>query len=271
MTDEIVVNLSMLHFGEEPPITGSNGSGAVFFEGCSLGCPFCQNYKISRGSTGKGTAYTGDQLAEEFLRLESLGAHNINLVTPMHFAPGVALSIEKAKNRGLRIPVLINTGGYDKAETLKLFDGLVDIYLPDMKFFSGKLSYEVLKVRDYRETAERALEEMYRQTGEVVMEDGIMKKGMIVRHLMIPGQLFDTKKVLDFLTDRYLNRIYISLMNQYTPMPQLNDLTVPDYLKRKLPEGHYRAATDHLILTGHELFFTQEDASGDLMIPGFKR
>ncbi|MBO4242150.1 MAG: radical SAM protein [Clostridiales bacterium] len=267
----MVVNLSMLHFGEEPPITGTRGSGAVFFEGCTLGCPFCQNYKISRGNTGKGKIYTPDQLADEFLRLESLGAHNINLVTPMHFAPEVSLSIGRAKDLGLKVPVLINTGGYDKVETLKLFEGLVDIYLPDMKFYSDRLSYEILKVKDYRKVCEKALEEMYRQTGPAVTdENGIMKKGMIVRHLMIPGQLFDTKKVLDFLTERYFNKIYISLMNQYTPMPQLEKLKVPEYLKRKLPEGHYRAATDHLILSGHELFFTQEeDASGDLMIPGF--
>jgi Uncharacterized Fe-S protein PflX, homolog of pyruvate formate lyase activating proteins len=268
---EPVVNLSMLHYGEEPPISGIKGSGTVFFEGCSLGCVFCQNYDISRGMTGAGETHDEDSLADIYLDLQAKDAHNINLVTAGHFIPSVARSIETAKDKGLTIPVAYNSGGYESVESLKMLDGLVDIYMPDMKFCSSSLSAQICKAPDYFNVCCEALNEMYRQTGPAVLdEDGIMQKGMIVRHLMLPGQLFDTKKVLDYLTKTFENNIYISLMNQYTPFDyKYKDMKLPAFLKRKLPQGHYNTAADYLISLGQTNAFIQDDASGDELLPDF--
>lgn len=266
-----VVNLTMLHFGEEPIITGTKGSGTVFFEGCSLGCIFCQNFSISRGKTGAGKTYSEAELAREFLSLREKGAHNINLVTPGHFIPSIAKAIRIARENGLDIPVAVNSGGYENVESLKLLDGLVDIYMPDLKFFSKKLSSELCKAPDYFEIAKSAIEEMYRQTGPVTLgEDGLLKKGIIVRHLMLPGQLFDTKKVLDYLCKTYGNNIYISLMNQYTPFEyKYPQMKLPSYMKRKVPISHYEAASNYLIAQDQDNAFLQEDASGDELLPDF--
>ena len=268
---EPVVNLAMLHHGEEPPISGTKGSGTVFFEGCPLGCVFCQNYDISRGITGAGKNYDEDALAALYLDLQEKGAHNINLVTAGHFIPSVAKSLRAAKENGLTIPVAYNSGGYETTESLKLLDGLIDIYMPDMKFFSSSLSTELCRAPDYFKICCDALNEMYRQTGPFVLdEDGIMQKGMIVRHLMLPGQLFDTKKVIDYLTKTFGNNIYISLMNQYTPFDyKYKDMKLPAFLQRKLPQGHYDTAADYLILQGQTNAFIQDDASGDELLPDF--
>lgn len=280
MGADAVVNIAMLHHGEEPPISGDpdngNGSGTVFFEGCSLRCPFCQNYCISNGPTGKGMKVNASELAKMFLQHQENGAYNINLVTPMHFAPTVADAIRISKSSGLHIPVAINTGAYDKRETLSLFEGLVDIYMPDFKFWSDKLSKEVINASDYSEIAIEAIDEMYRQTGPIVLnsQTGLMEKGIIVRHLMMPGKLFDSKKVIDYLTSKYGNNIYISLMNQYTPMPQLQNLSkqraVPDYLFKTVPYGHYESMCDYLAQKDQENAFVQDSSSqGDSMIPPF--
>ncbi|MCQ2515555.1 MAG: radical SAM protein [Saccharofermentans sp.] len=272
MGDIPVVNLCMLHFGEEPIITGTRGSGTVFFEGCSLGCCFCQNFSVSRGATGCGKTMSPDELAQAFLSLQSQGAHNINLVTPGHFIPSVAEAIKIAKNTGLTIPVAVNSGGYESVESLKLLDGLVDIYMPDLKFYSNKLSKELCNAPDYYEVACKAIAEMYRQVGPAVIgEDGLMKRGLIVRHLMLPGQLFDTKKVLDYLCTTYGNNIYISLMNQYTPFEyKYPQMKLPEFMKRKVPAGHYNAASEYLMLLDQENAFLQDDASGDELLPEFK-
>jgi len=272
MGPDPVVNLSMLHFGEEPIITGTNGSGTIFFEGCSLGCCFCQNFNISRGNTGFGKTYTIEELSDEFLSLQNQGAHNINLVTPGHFIPSVSETIKTAREEGLKIPVAVNSGGYESVESLKLLDGLVDIYMPDLKFFSSKLSKELCGAKDYFEVAREAIDEMYRQTGPAVLgEDGLLKKGIIVRHLMLPGQLFDTKKVLDYLCKTYGNNIYISLMNQYTPFEyKYPQMKLPEFMKRKVPAGHYDAAANYLISLDQENAFLQDDASGDELLPDFK-
>ncbi len=235
-------------------------------------CPFCQNYAISRGNTGHGKFYTASELPDLYLRLQDEGANNINLVTALHYAPDIALSLETARNKGLSIPVVVNSGGYESVETLKIFDGLVDIYLPDMKVWSSRLAKELFHAPDYADIARGALEEMYRQVGPATINDaGFMTRGMIVRHLMLPGQLFDTKKVLDYLVNTFGNNIYISLMNQYTPMPQLQTMNCPNYLNRKLSPGHYDTAADYLLGLGQENAFIQgDDASGDEMIPDFK-
>ena len=262
-----VVNLIKLHYGEEPIISGDKGSGTVFFEGCSLGCVFCQNYTISRGPTGSGMKMDSSSLADAYLKLQDDGANNINLVTPMHFAPAVADSISVAKTRGLNIPVAVNCSGYDLVSTLKLFDGLVDIYMPDMKYFSPKFSSGYSNAKDYFTVCCQAIDEMVRQTGDIVMgDDGLIKKGVIVRHLILPGGLFDSKHVLDYLTSRYGNRIFISLMSQYTPMPSCTGK-----LKERPSKRTCESLADYLASKGQTNAFIQEyESSGNEMIPDFK-
>ena len=267
MPDVPVVNLIRLHYGEEPIISGKSGSGTVFFEGCSLGCVFCQNYSISRGPTGRGIFMDSDSLSDAYLKLQDEGANNINLVTPMHFAPVVADSVAKAKSSGLVIPVAVNCSGYDLVSTLRLFDGLIDIYMPDMKYFSSKISTDYSHAADYFSVCASAIDEMVRQTGGIVMgDDGLIKKGVIVRHLILPGALFDSKHIIDYLTSRYGNRIYISLMSQYTPMPSCTGK-----LKERPSRRSCESLADYLASKGQENAFIQEyDSSGDEMIPDFR-
>jgi len=216
MGADITAARAALHFWEEPCISGTKGSGTVFFSGCSLHCSFCQNEPISRGRTGK--SISAGRLCGIFFELKAKGAHNINLVTPTHFIPQITEALRMAKEKGLGLPVVCNCGGYESVEALRIWDGLIDIYLPDMKFYSGTLSKSICTAPDYFGKASAALAEMFRQTGEpVIDENGLMKKGMIVRHLMLPGHLFDTRKILAYLCSTYGNKIYISLMNQYTP------------------------------------------------------
>ena len=260
-----VVNLYKLHYGEEPIISGTRGSGTVFFSGCNLGCIFCQNNSIS--STGNGTVYSPLELSKIYSDLESQGAHNINLVTPMHFAPAIA---ESLKASSLNIPVAVNTGGYDSVDSLKLLDGLIDIYMPDFKFWSSSLASKLCKAPNYKEVAMAAIDEMYRQVGPVVLDDdGMLRKGLIVRHLAMPGQLFDSKHILEYLCEKYSNNIYISLMSQYTPMPHLKDC--PDFLYKTLNPEHYDRLNDLLCDLGQERAFVQDTSSiGSEMIPDFK-
>ena len=265
------VNLSMIHRGEEPVLGGPGGCGAVFFEGCSLRCIFCQNHRITK-ATGSGTGYDENSLADLFLKLASEGAGAIDLVTPVHFAPEVANAVRLAKANGLSIPVICNCSGYESVSTLKLFDGLIDIYLPDMKYYSSKVSAKYANAPDYFSTAAMAVDEMYRQTGKFVLdENGIMKRGMIVRHMMLPGNLFDSKHILDYLVSRFGNNIYISLMSQYTPMPHiLDDDKAPEELKRTLTSENYEKLCDYLADLGQTNAFVQEMSStGSLMIPPF--
>lgn len=268
---DAVVNLYQLHFGEEPIISGTKGSGTVFFSGCNLGCIFCQNHIIS--SARRGEVKTPRELSDIYLDLMRMGANNINLVTPMHFAPKIKESILIAKDRGLNIPIAINTGSYDLPETLQLFDGLVDIYMPDFKFWSSSTSFELTGVKDYKERAMDAIAEMYRQVGPAVISDnGLMKSGVIVRHLILPSHIFDSKHILDYLTKTYGNNIYISLMNQYTPMPHLKNLKrdVPEYLFRTLKPEHYDSVIDYLCDKNQTNAFIQSDESiGDELIPKF--
>ena len=268
-----LVNLYKLHFGEEPVISGTQGSGTVFFEGCGTGCVFCQNHVISARPTGKAEACDTARLAEIYLELQESGAHNINLVTPMHFAPGVAESLKLAKSQGLCVPVAVNSSGYDSVDTLRLFEGLVDIYMPDMKFCSPSIAKAFARCGDYFGVAALAIDEMVRQVGEPVLgPDGLLRKGVIVRHLMLPGCLFDTKKILEYLTSRYGNKIYISLMSQYTPMPHvLADPGADERLKRTLAPEHYELMCDLLAELGQTNAFVQEMAStGGELIPEFK-
>lgn len=268
---EVIVNLSMIHRGEEPVLGGKGGCGAVFFEGCSLRCIFCQNHKIT-SVTGKGTVYDAGSLAELFLKLASEGAGAIDLVTPTHYAPTVADAVRLAKRSGLAIPVIYNCSGYESVSTLKRLDGLIDIYLPDLKYYSPKISAKYAAAPDYFASACLALDEMFRQTGHPVLDpDGLMTKGMIVRHMMLPGNLFDSKHILDYLVSRFGDDIYISLMSQYTPMPRvLENNNAPGELKRPLSKDNYEKLCDYLADLGQTNAFVQEmSSSGSLMIPDF--
>ncbi len=266
------VNLYTLHYGEEPIISGKEGSGAVFFEGCNLKCCFCQNYEISRGETNSGKRYDARELAGIYLKLQARHANNINLVTPMHYAPTIAESVRLAKEGGLNIPVAVNSSGYDLPGTIKLFEGLADIFIPDLKFYSAKLAARYCNAPHYFETACLAIDTMVKIAGSPELDSrGMLKRGVIVRHLMMPGALFDTKHILDYLVSRYGDKIYISLMGQYTPMPQVlnGDMKHPE-LCRTLSPDHYKKMTEYLAMSGQQNAFVQDEgASGDEFIPDF--
>lgn len=271
-----------LHMWEEPCVSGTRGSGTVFFSGCNMHCVYCQNRNIANGNVGKEISV--DRLAKIFLEQQSRGANNINLVTPSHFVPQIADAIIKAKKAGLYIPIVYNTGSYEYVESLRLLDGLVDVYLPDLKYFSWEASLKYSQCPDYFEIAAKAIEEMVRQTGCVQfnefhsecntgiynahIEEGIMTKGVIVRHLLLPGQLEDSKMLVRYLYETYGDRIYISLMNQYTPMPGI-EVKYPE-LGRKVTEEEYEELVDYAIDMGVENGFIQEGETAlESFIPDF--
>lgn len=262
----IMVARAALHMWEEPCISGKEGSGAVFFSGCSLGCAFCQNRTISKGQSGK--VITVEHLAELFLDLQAQKANNINLVTAGHFLPQVRDALILAKEQGLTIPVVYNSSGYEKAEMLRYLEGLVDIYLPDLKYLEADLAGKYSHAKDYPEVAMKALEEMVRQVGTPEFDErGMMKKGVIVRHLLLPGHVRNSKKVLEYLYGTYGDQIYISLMNQYTPMPAMKD---DPQLSRKVTDREYDRLLDHAISFGVTNCFIQEgETAKESFIPEF--
>lgn len=276
MNMEPVVARAALHMWEEPCISGANGSGAVFFSGCTLRCVFCQNYEIAAGRTGRKVS--AERLSEIFLKLQEKKANNINLVTPSHFIPEIVKALQGAKDQGLRIPVVYNTGSYENVESLKQMEGLVDIYLPDMKYVSRKLSTEYSKAPDYFAVAARALEEMYRQVenpeffdeseaGRLGVETGMMKKGMIVRHLILPGCTKDSKDVLRYIYENYGDAVYISIMNQYTPLRNVNNI---EKLNRRVTDAEYEEVVDYACELGIINGFVQEgEAASESFIPQF--
>ena len=214
------VSYYSLHKWEEPPISGERGSGTIFFDGCSIGCVFCQNAAISRGRNGKSVS--SEELACIMLELQNAGAHNVNLVTPTHFSPSIAEAVQISKSKGLNIPIVYNTGSYDTVEALKKLCGVVDIYLADFKFYLGNTAKKYSSAQDYPTVARAAIDEMFKQVGEAVFDSNrLMKKGLIVRILLLPGHVAEAKLILKYLYDTYGDKIYISLMNQYTPMPDM--------------------------------------------------
>ena len=260
--DKIYAARAAAHYWEEPVISGSFGSGAVFFSGCTLKCLFCQNGVISQENRGKeiSTAH----LREIFLKLIDDGVQNINLVTPTHFLP----SILPALTPKLPVPVVYKCGGYERVETLRELEGLVDIYLPDMKYSDPKLAGILSAAPDYVEIAKAAIAEMYRQVGSAVIEDEIMQRGMIVRHLMLPGELDNTLGVLDWFSEAFpKGDVLFSLMSQYVPMGKAK--TMPPY-DRRITEDEYDAALSYLELLGIENGFTQDfSAATEEYIPDF--
>ena len=266
-TAQITVARAALHFWEEPCICGCNGSGAVFFSGCSLQCVFCQNHEIALGRQGK--EISPGRLCEIFLELQAQNAVNINLVTPSHFIPQICYALERAKEMGLSIPIVYNSSGYEKASSLRLLEGLVDIYLPDFKYFSPELGRFCAQAPDYFEWASKALEEMLRQTGPPQFDEksGLMKRGMIVRHLVLPGQTKDSKKILRYLHNTYGNQIYVSIMNQYTPLPHVAH--IPQF-NRKVTVPEYDRVVDFARKIGIDQGFIQEgDTADESFIPSF--
>ena len=268
-----------LHMWEEPCISGTKGSGTVFFSGCNLGCIFCQNEPISSGGIGKNL--TVDDLCRIYLSLQDKGANNINLVTPTHFVPHIVTSLELARKNGLSIPIVYNTGSYEKIETLRMLDGLIDVYLPDLKFYNPTVSREYCHAGDYYEVAWAAIEEMFRQTGpcqfapeksgdefnptgprqfapETNENEPIqmMTRGVMVRHLLLPGLEEDAYLMIKQLYKTYGNRIYLSIMSQYTPMPRMAD---HETLSKPVNYGVYDRLIDRLIDLGVENAFIQEE------------
>ncbi len=266
MGDTVFAARAALHMWEEPCISGERGSGAVFFVGCSLGCVFCQNRQISRGRGGKPLG--ARELSDVFLRLQDEShAENINLVTATHFTPTVADAISDAKSRGLRIPVVWNSGGYELQKTLRILDGLVDIYLPDFKYVSSELSEKYSHAPDYFEVAKLALDEMFSQVGRPVFDDdGMMTRGMIVRHLVLPTHADDSRRCIKYIFDRFGDGVYISIMNQYTPTGS------PPYpeLCRPVTEEEYDSVVDFAADIGVTNGFIQEGGTvEESFIPAF--
>ncbi len=255
-----------LHFWEEPCISGEEGSGAVFFTGCNLRCVFCQNYHIARAEQGK--EITVERLAEIFLELQDQKANNINLVTATHYVPQVVSALEAAKEQGLHIPVVYNCGGYEHVETLKMLEGLVDIYLPDFKYMDSERAKRYSRAENYPDVAKAALAEMVRQQPAAIFDErGMMRKGVVVRHLMLPGGIKDSKAVVKYLYETYGDKIYISLMNQYTPLPHVE--AYPE-INRKLKKFEYDRLVDYAISLGVENGFIQEgETAEESFIPAF--
>lgn len=262
----VKVARAALHFWEEPCISGEEGSGAVFFSGCTMRCVFCQNREISRGEAGK--LITVERLAEIFLELQQKGANNINLVTPMHYAPQILSALGIARSGGLTVPTVWNTGGWELPESVDSVRDYADIWLTDFKYFDSGLALELSGAKNYFEIASAALCAMVKNTGEPVFDEcGIMKKGVIVRHLMLPGHLDDTKKVLRYLYETCGDKIWISIMNQYTP---LCESAAHPELSRTVSDEEYDEAIDYACSLGIENAFVQEGGTvGESFIPPF--
>lgn len=266
MDSRIYAARAALHMWEEPCISGEKGSGAVFFSGCGLRCIFCQNREIAIGKSGKEISV--EKLGEIFLNLEKQGAANINLVTGAHYVPQIIEALEIAKGKGLSVPIVYNSSGYEKVETLKLLEGYVNVYLPDFKYMEVSLAEDFSNAPDYLERAKAAIEEMVRQTGNCVFnEDGYIEKGTIVRHLILPGHTVNSKKVLEYLHSTYGNEIFISIMNQYTPVYEQKKYTE---LNRKVTEREYKKVLDYALEIGLENGFWQTgDTAKESFIPDF--
>ena len=267
MMDKLVVAKAYLHMWEEPPISGDNGSGTIFFTGCSLKCIFCQNHEISTKLIGQEISV--EDFSNICINLEKDGAHNINLVTPTHFVPLIVEGIKLARDKGLKIPIVYNTSGYENVDTIKLLDGIVNIYLPDFKYYDDTLANKYSHVKDYFKYASSSLEEMYKQVGKPVFDkDGIMKSGIIVRHMMLPGKIEDSKKIIDYLYNTYKNNIYISIMNQYTPIKKFNRYTE---LNNKVSDDSYNDLIDYALDLGIKNAYIQEGGTQEeSFIPDFK-
>ena len=266
VSSEIKVARAALHYWEEPCISGKRGSGAVFFSGCSLHCVFCQNREISDGKEGK--VISKERLSDIFIELADKGANNINLVTPGQYIPDIVWAVNDAKSRGMKLPIIYNTSGYENVTELKLLEGIVDVYLPDFKYMDSTLSARYSRAKDYPSVAKQALSEMIRQQPDVVIDDatGLIQKGVIVRQLLLPGHVNDAKAVLKYLYDTYHDHVYISMMSQFTP------IALKDYpeINRTVTRREYERLVDYALEIGITNAFIQEgDVAKDSFIPAF--
>lgn len=266
VSSEIKVARAALHYWEEPCISGKRGSGAVFFSGCSLHCVFCQNREISDGKAGK--VIGKERLSDIFMELADKGANNINLVTPGQYIPDIVWAVNDAKSRGMKLPIIYNTSGYENVTELKLLEGIVDVYLPDFKYMDSTLSARYSRAKDYPSVAKQALSEMVRQQPDVVIDDatGLIQKGVIVRQLLLPGHVNDAKAVLKYLYDTYHDHVYISMMSQFTP------IALKDYpeINRTVTKREYERLVNYALEIGITNAFIQEgDVAKDSFIPAF--
>lgn len=266
VSSEIKVARAALHYWEEPCISGKRGSGAVFFSGCSLHCVFCQNREISDGKEGK--VISKERLSDIFIELAGKGANNINLVTPGQYIPDIVWAVNDAKSRGIKLPIIYNTSGYENVTELKLLEGIVDVYLPDFKYMDSTLSARYSRAKDYPSVAKQALSEMVRQQPDVVIDDatGLIQKGVIVRQLLLPGHVNDAKAVLKYLYDTYHDHVYISMMSQFTP------IALKDYpeINRTVTKREYERLVNYALEIGITNAFIQEgDVAKDSFIPAF--
>lgn len=266
VSSEIKVARAALHYWEEPCISGKRGSGAVFFSGCSLHCVFCQNREISDGKEGK--VISKERLSDIFMELADKGANNINLVTPGQYIPDIVWAVNDAKSRGMKLPIIYNTSGYENVTELKLLEDIVDVYLPDFKYMDSTLSAMYSRAKDYPSVAKQALSEMVRQLPDVVIDDatGLIQKGVIVRQLLLPGHVNDAKAVLKYLYDTYHDHVYISMMSQFTP------IALKDYpeINRTVTRREYERLVDYALEIGITNAFIQEgDVAKDSFIPAF--
>ncbi|MBX7371575.1 radical SAM protein [Clostridium chauvoei] len=255
-----------LHQWEEPCISGKNGSGTVFFSNCNLKCIFCQNHTISNKGFGKEISI--ERLSKIFLELQEKGAHNINLVTPTHYVPQIIQALDLAKANGLKLPIVYNTNGTDSLDTIKALNGYIDIYLPDFKYFDDKYAKKYSKIDNYSNNLLIILEEMLKQVVEATFdENGLIKKGVIIRHLMLPGLLFDSKKIIDSIYNKFKDKVFISLMNQYTPM--FNSEKYPEINKQLNPK-HYDSLVDYAVTIGVKNGFIQDTGTNSIsFVPDF--
>lgn len=266
-SDKVKLAYYSLHQWEEPIISGENGSGTVFFSNCNLRCLFCQNKKISTDRNSYGKEISNDKLKEIFLKLQDLGAHNINLVTPTHYVPQIIDVLKEVKNKNLKIPVVYNTSSYENVSTIESLNGLIDIYLADLKYFDDELGNKYSKCNDYFKYASLAIREMYKQTGKFQIKDNLLVSGLVVRVLVLPGHVDDSKKIIKYLYDTYKDNIIISIMNQYTPVCKINDF--PN-LNRKLTDEEYDEVIDYACSLGIENAFVQEgETQSESFIPDF--
>lgn len=240
MGRELVISSYGPHFGEEDVLVGRNGSGTIFLTGCNLGCIFCQNYDISHLKSGY--VVSKEKFVDIMLALQKQGCHNINFVTPTHFTPQIIDVVALAKDKGLKIPLIYNCGGYESIETLKLLDGIIDIYMPDIKFMDADVAGKFCNAPDYPEIVKKALLEMHRQVGDLTMDDsGVARKGLLVRHLVLPNGLAGTKEAMHFIATRISKDTYVNIMDQYRPMHKA--MSVPE-LDRTITTEEYNEAID---------------------------
>ncbi|NRZ95534.1 putative pyruvate formate lyase activating enzyme [Clostridium tetanomorphum] len=262
----ILIALASLHHWEEPCISGTNGSGTIFFSNCNLNCVFCQNHQISQESVGKEISI--EKLSQIFLTQQNKGAHNINLVTPSHYVPQIIDALKIAKKTGLKIPIVYNTNSYENLSTIKALNGYIDVYLPDLKYYNNTYSEKYSGVKNYFQYASKAIEEMVKQVGSPKFnKDGIMTKGVIIRHMMLPGLLFDSKKIIDYIYTTFKDSVYISIMNQYTPLNK--SINYPEINKPVNPK-HYDTFIDYCLSLGIKNAFIQEEGTvKESFIPKF--